>query len=79
MRCCSITPKSVLYRVFLQRGLFVRSWLAPTTFYRMVRTHQLFETESGQKHRLSFAMTRLAADVDNFERWRHDTGIDIGA
>jgi putative transposase len=30
--------------------------LAPTTFYRMVRTHQLLETESVQKHRLSFAM-----------------------
>jgi len=28
-----ITPKSVLYRVLLQRGLFVRSQLAPSTFY----------------------------------------------
>jgi transposase InsO family protein len=53
---CGITPKSVLYRVLLQRGLFVRSQLAPTTFYRMVRTHQLLETQSVQKHRLSFAM-----------------------
>lgn len=51
-----IMPKSVLYRVLLQRGLFVRSQLAPSTFYRMVRTHQLLETESVQKHRLSFAM-----------------------
>ena len=51
-----ITPKSVLYRVLLQRGYFVRSQLAPTTFYRMVRTHHLLETESVQKHRLSFAM-----------------------
>src|SRR5664279_493238 len=51
-----ITPKSVLYRVLLQRGLFVRSQLAPTTFYRMVRTHQLLDDTSVQKHRLSFAM-----------------------
>jgi transposase InsO family protein len=51
-----LLPKSVLYRVLLQRGLFVRSQLAPTTFYRMVRTHQLLETASVQKHRLSFAM-----------------------
>ncbi|XVJ69165.1 MAG: DDE-type integrase/transposase/recombinase [Rhizobacter sp.] len=51
-----LLPKSVLYRVLLQRGLFVRSQLAPTTFYRMVRTHQLLEEASVQKHRLSFAM-----------------------
>jgi putative transposase len=51
-----ITPKSVLYRVLLQRGFFVRSQLAPTTFYRMVHKHQLLESESVQKHRLSFAM-----------------------
>jgi len=51
-----VTPKSVLYRVLLQRGLFVRSQLAPTTFYRMVRTHQLLLDASVQKHRLSFAM-----------------------
>jgi putative transposase len=51
-----VLPKSVLYRVLLQRGLFVRSQLAPTTFYRMVRTHQLLEEASVQKHRLSFAM-----------------------
>lgn len=51
-----VIPKSVLYRVLLQRGLFVRSQLAPTTFYRMVRTHQLLDETSVQKHRLSFAM-----------------------
>jgi transposase InsO family protein len=51
-----VLPKSVMYRVLLQRGLFVRSQLAPTTFYRMVRTHQLLEEASVQKHRLSFAM-----------------------
>ena len=51
-----VIPKSVLYRVLLQRGLFVRAQLAPTTFYRMVRTHQLLLDASVQKHRLSFAM-----------------------
>jgi transposase InsO family protein len=49
-------PKSVLYRVLLARGLFVRSQLAPTTFYRMVRTHSLLDQPTMQKQRLSFAM-----------------------
>jgi putative transposase len=51
-----IIPKSVLYRVLLKRGLFTRSQLAPTTFYRMVRTHQLLDKQAMHKQRLSFAM-----------------------
>jgi putative transposase len=51
-----VIPKSVLYRVLLQRQLFTRSQLAPTTFYRMVRTHQLLDDQVAQKQRLSFAM-----------------------
>ena len=51
-----IVPKSVLYRVLLQRGFFTRSQLAPTTFYRMLRVHHLLNDEAVQKHRLSFAM-----------------------
>ncbi|MFZ6747302.1 hypothetical protein ACO0LC_29195, partial [Undibacterium sp. JH2W] len=51
-----VIPKSVLYRVLLQRGLFSRSQLAPTTFYRMIRTHQLLDDKAVQKQRLSFAM-----------------------
>ena len=51
-----VIPKSVLYRVLLQRGLFTRSQLAPTTFYRMVRTHHLLDDQAVQKQRLSFAM-----------------------
>lgn len=51
-----IIPKSVLYRALLQRGLFVRTQLAPTTFYRMIRTHHLLNDEAVQKQRLSFAM-----------------------
>lgn len=62
-----VIPRSVLYRVLLQRGLFVRSQLAPTTFYRMVRTHQLLDDTSVQKHRLSFAM-QFANEL-----WQADT------
>lgn len=51
-----VIPKSVLYRVLLQRGLFVRAQLAPTTFYRMVRSHHLLDDKAMQKQRLSFAM-----------------------
>jgi transposase InsO family protein len=62
-----ITPKSVLYRVMLQRGLFTRSQLAPTTFYRMVRTHRLLDEKAAQKMRLSFAM-QFANEL-----WQADT------
>ena len=62
-----ITPKSVLYRVLLQRGLLTRSQLAPTTFYRMVRTHQLLDQKAAQKMRLSFAM-QFANEL-----WQADT------
>ena len=51
-----VIPKSVLYRVLLQRGLFVRAQLAPTTFYRMLRSHHLLDDQAIQKQRLSFAM-----------------------
>lgn len=51
-----VIPKSVLYRVLLQRNLFDRSQLAPTTFYRMVRAHHLLDEKAVQKQRLSFAM-----------------------
>jgi len=51
-----VIPKSVLYRVLLQRALFTRSQLAPTTFYRMVRTHHLLDEQVVHKQRLSFAM-----------------------
>jgi hypothetical protein len=51
-----VIPKSVLYRTLLQRGLLTRSQLAPTTFYRMIRTHGLLQDKALHKHRLSFAM-----------------------
>lgn len=49
-------PKSVLYRLMLERGLFHRSQLSATSFYRMVREHRLLDGEVSQKLRLSFAM-----------------------
>ena len=51
-----VIPKSVLYRLLLQRSFFTRSQLAPTTFYRMVRFHNLLDEAAVQKQRLSFAM-----------------------
>lgn len=62
-----ILPKSVLYRVLLQRGLFLRSQLAPTTFYRMLRQHQLLDSETRNKERLSFSM-QFANEL-----WQADT------
>ena len=51
----------------MQRGLFQRSQLAPTTFYRMVRTHRLLDGEVSKKLRLSFAMQYAN------ELWQADT------
>lgn len=62
-----ILPSSVLYRTLLQRGLFTRSQLAPTTFYRMVRENNLLDDTAVQKQRLSFAM--LFAN----QLWQADT------
>jgi len=62
-----IIPHSVLYRSMLQRGLFTRSQLAPTTFYRMVRKNNLLDEATVQKQRLSFAM--LFAN----QLWQADT------
>lgn len=62
-----IIPNSVLYRSLLQRGLFTRSQLAPTTFYRMVRANNLLDDATVQKQRLSFSM--LFAN----QLWQADT------
>jgi putative transposase len=62
-----LLPKSVLYRVLLQRNLFTRSQLAPTTFYRMLRENQLLDEPTMHKQRLSFAM-QFANEL-----WQADT------
>src|SRR5213075_604037 len=63
----ALLPKSVLYRVLLQRNLFTRSQLAPTTFYRMLRENQLLDEPTMHKQRLSFAM-QFANEL-----WQADT------
>lgn len=60
-------PKSALYRTLLARNYFTRQQLAPTTFYRFIREHNLLDRESTQKMRMSFAM--LHAN----ELWQGDT------
>lgn len=60
-------PKSVLYRVLLQKNLFHRQQLAPTTFYRMVRDNHLLDEHVTQKLRQSFAM-QFANEL-----WQADT------
>lgn len=62
-----VIPKSVLYRTLLTMGLFHRSQLAPTTFYRLIREHQLLNQTVTQKLRLSFAMQYAN------ELWQADT------
>ena len=63
-----VIPKSVLYRQLLHRGLFSRSQLSPTSFYRLVNTHDLLkDEEKASKLRLSFAM-QFANEL-----WQADT------
>lgn len=61
-------PHSVLYRRLLEKGLFTRSQLAPTTFYRRLREHRLLDDpDTREQLRLSFAMP-YANDL-----WQADT------
>jgi putative transposase len=48
--------KSTVYNLLLSRGYFQRSQLSPTSFYRMVRDNNLFDSQVTSKLRLSFAM-----------------------
>lgn len=60
-------PKIVLYRLLLERGLFTRSQLSQTVFYRMVKESDLLKESVNKKLRLSFAM-RFANEL-----WQADT------
>jgi len=60
-------PKSVLYQVLLERNYFTRAQLAPTTFYRFVREHELLNLETTEKLRMAFAMQHAN------EMWQGDT------
>lgn len=59
--------KSSIYRLLLNKGLVDRRQLAQTTFYRMVRAHNLIDAEASKKLRLSFAMKHAN------ELWQADT------
>jgi len=60
-------PKSTVYRCLLERGYFTRQQLAPTTYYRFVREHDLLDHNTTQKMRLAFAMQHAN------ELWQGDT------
>ena len=60
-------PKSTLYRCLLERNYFSRQQLAPTTFYRFIREHDLLDTQTTEKLRASFAMQHAN------ELWQGDT------
>lgn len=60
-------PKSALYRVLIERGYFTRAQLAPTTFYRFVREHDLLTSQVTDKLRMAFAMQHAN------ELWQGDT------
>lgn len=59
--------KSAIYRTLLKNGIFSRSQISQTTFYRMVRENDLLNKETCEKMRLSFAM-RYANEM-----WQADT------
>jgi putative transposase len=59
--------KSTVYNLLLSRGYFQRSQLSPTSFYRMVRDNNLFDSQVTSKLRLSFAM-QFANEL-----WQADT------
>lgn len=60
-------PKSAVYRRLLEKNYFSRQQLAPTTFYRFVREHDLLNTQVTEKLRTSFAMQYAN------ELWQGDT------
>jgi len=60
-------PKIALYRRLLKQGYFQRSQLSQTTFYRLLRTHDLLSQEQTRKLRESFSM-QFANEL-----WQADT------
>lgn len=62
-----VIPKMALYRKLLKQGYFSRSQLSQTSFYRMIREHNLLDLGQSQKLRQSFAM-QFANEL-----WQADT------
>lgn len=60
-------PKSIVYYQLLNKGFFQRSQLSQTSFYRMVKVHDLLDVNTTKKLRLSFAM-QFANEL-----WQADT------
>lgn len=60
-------PKSTLYRCLLERHYFTRQQLAPSTFRRFVREHDLLNADATETLRTSFAMQYAN------ELWQGDT------
>lgn len=60
-------PKTTLYRCLLERNYFTRQQIAPNTFRRFVREHDLLNREATQKLRTAFAMQYTN------ELWQADT------
>lgn len=60
-------PKSTLYRCLLERNYFTRQQIAPNTFRRFVREHDLLNTETTKKLRTAFSMQYAN------ELWQGDT------
>lgn len=60
-------PKSTLYRCLIEKNYFTRQQLAPTTFYRFIREHDLLNLTTTQKLRRAFAMQHAN------ELWQGDT------
>ena len=60
-------PKLALYRKLLEQHYFTRSQLSQTTFYRLIREHELLNVEQTKKLRQSFAM-QFANEL-----WQADT------
>jgi transposase InsO family protein len=62
-----IIPKRALYRKLLKQGYFSRSQLSQTSFYRMIREHNLLDLGQSQTLHQSFAM-QFANEL-----WQADT------
>ena len=60
-------PRMVLYTLLQEKGYFHRSQLSQTQFYRLLREHQILDSETSKKLRLSFSMQFAN------EMWQADT------
>jgi putative transposase len=64
------TPKrSVLYRLCIEPGLLLRSQVARTTFYRLIREFELLKPDADAAHKVRLAFAKAHAN----EMWQADT------